>query len=131
MTAREQANILSAPDLAILYCAIHNDHTYNLGAIIALRLHNNLTKGKIHVGIYATRLARCFHVPIHPHDYLLPRSPMTTILFMLLCLLITFVITWFLVRIHVILFRCLHLLCLTLMPGMDTLLSVSKLADLG
>ena len=44
-----------------------------MGAIIARRLHLNRTKGKIHGGIYATRLARHFNVQIHPHDYLLSR----------------------------------------------------------
>ena len=72
-TAREQASILSAHDLAILHHALHSDLTYNLGAIIARHLHNNRTKGKIHGGIYATRLARRFNIPLRQHDYLLPR----------------------------------------------------------
>ena len=41
---------------------------------LAHRLHTNRTKGKIHGGIYATRLERRFHVNIRPHDYLLPRK---------------------------------------------------------
>ena len=74
MTAREQANILSAPDLAILRHARHSDHTYNLGSIIARRLHTNRSKGKIRDGISATRLAKCFNIPFRHHDYLLPQA---------------------------------------------------------
>src|SRR6266566_3771641 len=73
LIAREQGSALAAPDFAILRRALHNDNTYNLGAIIACRLHTNRTRGKIHGGIYATRLARRFNVNICPHDYLLPR----------------------------------------------------------
>ena len=73
MTAREQSSILSAPNLAILHRALHNDHTYNLGAIIAHRLHINRTKDKIHCGIYATRLESHFNVQICHHDYPLPK----------------------------------------------------------
>jgi hypothetical protein len=73
LTAREQGGTLSAPDLAISHRALFNDNTYSLGVIIARRLHINRTKGKIHRGIYATRLARRFQVEIRRHDYLLPR----------------------------------------------------------
>ena len=44
-----------------------------MGAIIARRLQLNKTKGKIHGGIYATRLADHFRIPFRPHGYLLPR----------------------------------------------------------
>lgn len=54
LAAREKGSLLSAPDLTILCRALHNDHTFNLGAIIARHLHLNRTKGKIHSGIYAT-----------------------------------------------------------------------------
>jgi hypothetical protein len=73
LIAREQGGTLSAPDLAILRHALFSDSTYSLGAIIARRLHVNRARGKIHGGIYATRLARHFHVEIRHHDYLLPR----------------------------------------------------------
>ena len=72
LTPREKAGALSAPDLAILRRALHDDHTFNLGDIIARRLHLNKTKGKIHGGIYATRLASDFNVQIHQHDYRFP-----------------------------------------------------------
>ena len=73
LTAREQGGALCAPDFAILCRPLHNDKTYNLGAIIERHVHTNRTKGKIHGGIYATRLVRRFNVNIRPHDYLLLR----------------------------------------------------------
>ena len=73
LTAREKVGVLSAPDLAILRRALHNDHTFRLGAIILRRLHLNRTKGKIHGGIYATRLASHFNVQICQHDHRLPK----------------------------------------------------------
>lgn len=73
LTSREKAGALSALDLAILRRALHDDHTFNLGAIIARRLHLNRTKWKIHGGIYATRLASHFNVQIRQLDYRLPR----------------------------------------------------------
>ena len=36
---------------------------------MARRLHINKSKGKIHGGIFATRLAAHFNVEIRPHDY--------------------------------------------------------------
>jgi hypothetical protein len=74
LTAREEGGTLSAPDLAILRHAIYSDNTFSMGGIIARRLHTNRTKGKIHGGIYASRLAKCFNVAIRPNDYLLPKA---------------------------------------------------------
>ena len=64
---------LSAPDLAVLHRALEGDNTYSLGAIVARRLHINKSKGKIHGGIYATRLVARFNVEIRLHDYPLPK----------------------------------------------------------
>ena len=36
---------------------------------MARRLHLNKSQGKIHGGIYATRLVAHFNVGIRPHDY--------------------------------------------------------------
>ena len=47
LPAREMVGALSALNLAILHCALYNDHTFSLGVIIARRLHLNITKGKI------------------------------------------------------------------------------------
>jgi hypothetical protein len=69
LTARHEAGTLSAPDIAILCCALFSDRTSSVGAIIACRLHTNRTRGSVHGGIYATRL----NVAIRPHDHLLPR----------------------------------------------------------
>ena len=41
---------------------------------MARRLHLNKSQGKIHGGIFATRLANHFEVAIHPHDV-----PLTTV----------------------------------------------------
>ena len=40
-----------------------------LGAIVARHLHINKFKGKIHGGIYATRLAAHFNILIRLHDH--------------------------------------------------------------
>ena len=71
LLAREMVGGLSSPDLVVLRCAIEGDKKYSLGAIMAHRLHLNKSQGKIHGGIYATRLAAHFEVEIRPHDYAL------------------------------------------------------------
>ena len=58
---------LSAPDLAILRHALLRDRTFNLGAMVAKQLSLNRTKGPIFGGIYASRLAKRFEIPIR-HD---------------------------------------------------------------
>jgi hypothetical protein len=73
LIAREKVGALSAPNFAILRRPLHNDRTYSLGDIIARRLHLNRNKGKIHGGIYATRLASHFNVQICQHDIPLTR----------------------------------------------------------
>ena len=60
---------LSLPDLAVSRRALEGDNTYSLGAIVARRLHINKSKGKIHGGIFATRLVAHFIVGIRLHDY--------------------------------------------------------------
>ena len=73
LLAREKVGAFSAPDFAILRHAFYADNTYSLGAIVACRLHVNRSKGKIHGGIYATRLATHFNIQIRQHDYPLPK----------------------------------------------------------
>jgi hypothetical protein len=63
---------LYAPDLSVLMSAIMNDKQYNLGAIIARRLHNNALERDFFGGIYATRLADYLGVPIREDDTQLP-----------------------------------------------------------
>ena len=69
LLAREKVGALSSPDLVVLLRALEGDNTYSLGSIVARRLHLNKSQGKIHGGIYATRLAAQFNVEIRPHDY--------------------------------------------------------------
>ena len=69
LLAREKVGALSSPDLVVLRHALEGDNTYSLGAIVARHLHLNKSQGKIHGGIFATRLAAHFEVEICPHDY--------------------------------------------------------------
>ena len=73
LLAREKVGALSSSDLVVLRHALEGDNTYSLGAIVARRLHINRSKGKIHGGIYVTRLASHFNVQIRHHDYPLPK----------------------------------------------------------
>ena len=73
LLAREKVGAPSSPNLAILRRAIEGDNTYTLGAIVAHRVHINKSKGKIHGGIFTTRLAAHFNVEIRPHDYSLTK----------------------------------------------------------
>lgn len=62
------------PDPCYFARALYCVNTYNLGAIVAHRLHLNQTRGMIHGGIYATRLAKSFEVFLRPSGYLLPQA---------------------------------------------------------
>ena len=48
------------------------DKSYNLGAIVACRLHNNRFSGDFFGGIYATRLANFLDIPIRGYHIELP-----------------------------------------------------------
>ena len=117
---------LSSPDLVVLRHAIEGDNTYSLGAIVARRLHINKFEGKIHGGIYATRLAAHFNVQIRLYDYPLPkvyldRAAMEHQQFITSDYPnIPIPYNLVLVKTLGILFHCLHLLCLILLPGADT-----------
>jgi hypothetical protein len=67
LTGRWESGTLSSPDIAILQHALYSDRTFSLGAMIARRLHTNRSKGVVYGGIYASRLARHFEIPIR-HD---------------------------------------------------------------
>ena len=69
LLAREKVGALNSTDLDVLRRALEGDNTYSLGAIVACCLHLNKSQGKIHGGIFATRLAAHFEVEIRPHDY--------------------------------------------------------------
>ena len=65
---------MCVPDLSILRSAVLGDKSYNLGAIVARRLHNNIFNGDFFGGIYATRLANFLDIPIRDYDMELPPS---------------------------------------------------------
>ena len=48
---------MCVPDLCVLKSAVLGYKDYNLGAIVARRMHNNGRAGDLFVGIYATRVA--------------------------------------------------------------------------
>ena len=67
---------LSVPDIIILFHGLFCDNTVSMGGIIAKRLSLNRTKGPIFGGIYASRLAAHFNIPIRHYEKeekLLPR----------------------------------------------------------
>ena len=55
---------MCVPDLSVLRSAVLGDKQYNLGAIVARRLHNNGLNGDLFGGIYATRVANFLEIPI-------------------------------------------------------------------
>ena len=63
---------MCVPDLSVLKSAVLGDKHYNLGAIVARRLHNNRFNGDFFGGIYATRLADFLEIPICGDDIELP-----------------------------------------------------------
>ena len=58
----------SALDIVILCHALFHDNTFSLGAIIAKRLSLNRTEGPIFGGIFASRLATHFNIPIKHYE---------------------------------------------------------------
>ena len=67
LIGRGNSGNLSIPDIIILLQGLYSDNTFSMGGIIARRLSMNRTKGPIFGGIYATRLAAHFNIPIR-HD---------------------------------------------------------------
>ena len=63
---------MCVPDLSILRSAVLGDQSYNLGAIIARRLHLNRFNGDFFGGIYATRIANFLGITICEDDIVLP-----------------------------------------------------------
>jgi hypothetical protein len=68
LTSWWESGTLSSPDLAILRHALYADRTFSLGAMVARRLHTNRSKGVIYSGIYASRLAKHFEIPIRHNE---------------------------------------------------------------
>jgi len=68
LIGRGNSGNLSAPDIVILRHALFRDTTFSLGAIIAKQLSLNRTKGPIFGGIFASRLAAHFEIPIRHYE---------------------------------------------------------------
>ena len=63
---------MCVPDLCVLKSAVLGYKDYNLGAIVARRLHKNGRAGDLFGGIYATRLANFLEIDIREGDTELP-----------------------------------------------------------
>ena len=72
INGKDEACHMCAPDISLLKSAVLGDRQYNLGAILARRLHNNSIDGEFFGGIYATRLANFLGVTIREDDTELP-----------------------------------------------------------
>ena len=59
-------------DLCVLKSAVLGDKQYNLGSIVARRLHNNGLVGDLFGGIYATRVANYLGIAPREGDMILP-----------------------------------------------------------
>ena len=64
LIGRGNCGNLSVPDIIILFHALFRDDTFSMGAIVAKRLNLNRTKGPVLGGIFASRLAAHFNIPI-------------------------------------------------------------------
>ena len=71
---KDEACHMCVRDLSILRSAVLGDKSYNLGAIVARRLHLNRFNGDFFGGIYATRLADFLEIHIRGDDIELPPS---------------------------------------------------------
>ena len=72
INSKDEACHMCVPDLCVLKSAVLGDKQYNLGAIVARRLHNNGLVGDLFGGIYVTRVANYLWIPPHEDDRELP-----------------------------------------------------------
>ena len=72
INGKDEACHMCVPDLSVLRSTVLGDKQYNLGAIVARRLHNNRIHGDFFGGIYATRIANFLEIPIRGDDIELP-----------------------------------------------------------
>ena len=63
---------MCVPDLCVLKSAVLGYKDYNLGAIVARKLHSNGLVGDLFGGIYATCVANYLGIPPHEDDRKLP-----------------------------------------------------------
>ena len=68
LIGRGNCGNLSVPDIIILSHALFCDDTFSMGAIVAKRLNLNRTKGPVLGGIFASRLAAHFNIPIRHYE---------------------------------------------------------------
>ena len=68
LIGRGNSGNLSVPDIIILQHALLGDNTFSMGAIISKRLSLNRTKGPIFGGVYASRLAAYYNIPIRHNE---------------------------------------------------------------
>ena len=68
LSGRGNSGNLSAPDIVILRHALFHDTTFSLGATVAKQLNLNRTKSPIFGGIFASRLAANFRIPIRRYE---------------------------------------------------------------
>ena len=59
---------LSIPDIIILLHGLYGDNSISMAGIISKRLSLNRTKGPIFGGIYASRLAAHFNIPVRHYE---------------------------------------------------------------
>ena len=72
VTGKDEACHMCVPDLSILRSAVLGDKQYNLGAIVARRLHLNSLTVDLFGGIYTTRVANFIDIPIRGDEIELP-----------------------------------------------------------
>ena len=72
INAKDEACHMCVPDLCVLKSVVLGNKDYNLGAIVARRLHNNGLVGDLFGGIYATRVANYLGILVHEDDRELP-----------------------------------------------------------
>ena len=72
INGKDEACHMCVPDLYVLKSVVLGNKDYNLGAIVACRLHNNGISGDLFGGIYATRVANYLGIAPREGDMVLP-----------------------------------------------------------
>ena len=68
LIGRGNCGNLSIPDIIILFHGLYRNNSVSMGGIVARWLSMNRTKGPIFGGIYASRLAEHFEIPIRHEE---------------------------------------------------------------
>lgn len=69
---KQECSTLCSPDLSLIHTAVTGEKHFNLGAIVARRLHSNSSNGELYGGIYASRVAAQLGVSPQHNDPILP-----------------------------------------------------------